>query len=81
MCGRREAGYWLLDEPAYYSEGNFMTYDNDVGAFLSRTQRRYRGGKMANFHKHLLGAAYQLAALQHALAIARCGLRALVRRT
>ena len=52
-----------------------MTYNNDVAGFLSRTQRHYRGGKMANFHKHILGAAYQLAALQHALAIARCEAR------
>ena len=64
-----------MDEPAYFSEGNFMTYGNDVAGYLSRTQRRYRGGKMANFHKHMLGAAYQLAALQHALAIARWGSR------
>lgn len=68
----REAGYWLRDKPEHYSKGNFMTYDNDVRAFISRTERHYRNGTMANFHKHFLGAAYQLAALQHALAIARC---------
>lgn len=67
----REAGYWLLDKSDHYSKGNFMTYNNDVKNFIGRTERRYRNGTMANFHKHFFGAAYQLATLQHALAIAR----------
>ena len=51
-----------------------MTYNNDVKQFIGRTERGYRNGTMANFHKHFFGAAYQLATLQHALAIARCGI-------
>ena len=41
-------------------------------AFIDRTAAGYKGGHMVPFHKHQLAAGYQLAALQHALAIARC---------
>ena len=66
---RRSAGWWLVDEPAYYSDGNFMSYDNGVHAFIAAAEKGFRN--MANFHKHMLGAAYQMAAFQHAAAIAR----------
>jgi hypothetical protein len=62
----------LQDPPAYYSEGNFMSYGNGVRDFIDRTQAGYRHGTMTRFHQHQLAAAYQLAAFQHALAIARC---------
>ena len=34
----RSAGWWLLDEEPYYSEGNFMTYKNGVQRYIDETQ-------------------------------------------
>ena len=65
-----------MDEPGYFTEGNFMTYDNGVRDFIAETAAGFKGGRLALFHRHLLGAAYQLAAFQHAAAVARCRLRA-----
>ena len=48
-----------------------MSYGNGVRAFIDRTQAGYRHNSMTRFHQHQLAAAYQLAAFQHALAIAR----------
>ena len=70
-CNVRSAGWWLIDEPEYFSEGNFMTYENGVRDYIAETEAGYKGGHMAYFHKHMLAAAYQLAAFQHAAAIAR----------
>lgn len=61
----------LQDPPDYYSEGNFMSYGNGVRAFVDRTAAGYKRGVMMRFHQHQLAASYQLAAFQHALAIAR----------
>ena len=69
MLGRRSAGWWLVDEPEYFTDGNFMSYDNGVRAFIAAAEQGFRN--MASFHKHMLGAAYQMAAFQHAAAIAR----------
>ena len=60
-----------MDEPDYFTAGNFMTYDNNVKGFIDGMEKGFKGGRMANFHKHMLGAAYQMAAFQHAAAIAR----------
>ena len=58
-----------MDEPDYFTAGNFMSYDNGVSAYIAAAEKGFRN--MANFHKHMLGAAYQMAAFQHAAAIAR----------
>lgn len=49
-----------------------MSYDNGVRESISRTAAGYKNGLMTRFHQHQLAASYQLAAFQHALAIARC---------
>lgn len=49
-----------------------MSYDNGVRESISRTAAGYKNRFMTRFHKHQLAASYQLAAFQHALAIARC---------
>lgn len=51
-----------------------MSYANGVRGFIARTAAGYKRGYMTRFHQHQLAAAYQLAALQHALAIATCNL-------
>lgn len=61
----------VQDPPAYYSEGNFMSYSNGVRAYIDRAEDGYKRRTMTRFHQHQLAAAYQLAAFQHALAIAR----------
>lgn len=69
-----------MDEPEYFTEGSFMTYENGVREYITEAEARFNalGHKsqkalgMAFFHKHMLAAAYQLAAFQHAAAIARC---------
>ena len=61
----------LQDPPEYYSEGNFMSYSNGVRAYIDRAEDGYKRRFMTRFHQHQLAAAYQLAAFQHALAIAR----------
>jgi hypothetical protein len=61
----------VQDPLAYYSEGNFMSYSNGVRAYINRAQDGYKRRSMTRFHQHQLAAAYQLAAFQHALAIAR----------
>lgn len=61
-----------MDEPEYFSVGNSMTYENGVREFIDTTEAGYKGGRMAFFHKHMLAAAYQMSAFQHAAAIARC---------
>ena len=48
-----------------------MTYENGVRDYIAETEAGYKGGRKAYFHKHMLAAAYQLAAFQHAAAIAR----------
>lgn len=61
----------MQDPPAYYSEGNFMSYSNGVRAYIDRAEDGYKHRTMTRFHQHQLAAVYQLAAFQHALAIAR----------
>ena len=54
--------------------GNFLAYDNTVGGFVSAYAEAYarrKGRPMTEMHKHLLGAAYQLAAFRDALAMSR----------
>ena len=36
----RSAGWWLMDEAQHFSEGNFMSYQNGVKAFIAATQAR-----------------------------------------
>jgi hypothetical protein len=65
----REMGWWLVDADHYTStDRNIMTYDNNVAAFIQGLEEAE--GHMVLLKKHLLGAAYQVAALRDALAIA-----------
>lgn len=65
----REMGWWLVDADDYTStDRNIMTYDNNVAAFIHGLEEAE--GHMVLLKKHLLGAAYQVAALRDALAIA-----------
>ena len=61
-----------MDEPEYFSEGSFMTYDNGVRKFITDLEATFTDGHMADFHKHMVAAAYQMTAFQHASAIAEC---------
>jgi hypothetical protein len=70
LCCDREKGWWLLDPVKYYtSEGGFLTYENTVADFIPQLEQEQ--GPMVLLHKHLLAAAYQIAALRDAYAIAR----------
>ena len=62
-------GWWLVDADNYMStDRNIMTYDNNVAAFIQGLEEAE--GHMVLLKEHLLGAAYQVAALRDALAIA-----------
>lgn len=50
------------------TDSKFMTYDNNVANFIRGMEQSQ--GPMVLLKKHLLGAAYQIAALRDALAIA-----------
>lgn len=65
----REKGLWLIDPEEYYSiQWGFMTYDNQVAEHIQ--QLEVEQGQMVLLQKHLLAAAYQIAALRDAYAIA-----------
>ncbi len=54
--------------------GRYLAYDNSVGGFVADYAEAYarrKGRAMTEMHKHLLGAAYQLATFQDALAMSR----------
>ena len=54
--------------------GRYLAYDNSVGSFVARYAEAYarrKGRAMTEMHKHLLGAAYQLATFRDALAVSR----------
>ena len=53
-----------------------MAYENTVESFINEYAVGYstrKGRDMTDMHKHLLGAAYQMASLRDALAVARQG--------
>jgi hypothetical protein len=70
----REFGWWLHDPPHYYSHGRYLTYANDVKAYVARYARAWaqqHGVKdVAWHHKHMVAVAFQIAVLQSALGIA-----------
>lgn len=70
MVQGREMHWWLVDPDNYISAADqaFMTYDNNVREFIQEAEQSE--GPMVLLKKHLLGAAYQIAALRDALAIA-----------
>ena len=69
-CGHQRQ----LKRTMFRFAGNFLAYENTVEAFIADYGVGYlsrKGRAMTEMHKHLLGAAFQLAAFRDALAIAR----------
>lgn len=67
----RSEGWWLLDGPEYYSQGDYMAYNNGVKEFVAQQVALRQGRKTSLMWQHLIGAAFQLAAFRDAVAIAR----------
>ena len=67
----------MLDPLEYYSQGRFMTVDNNVHHFLRRLQK-HASSTISLLHMQLLAAAYQHAVLRDAYAIAKALGRILV---
>ena len=62
MARFRETGLWMLDPPEYYTQGNFLTYDNAVASYIESAAsvwEKAAGKPMAYLHKHLLATAFQ----------------------
>jgi hypothetical protein len=64
------AGAWLLDETSYYTQGTFMTVNNNVHSFIASLQQ-VAEGTISLLHMQLLAAAYQHAVLRDAYALAK----------
>eukprot|EP00892_Ulva_mutabilis_P008482 jgi/Ulvmu1/6005/UM026_0131.1 len=73
----REAGAYVLDEPDYFNQGDFLVYDNLVLEYISGLET-LSNGTFTLVHKHVLAGAYQLAALRDAAAMAKALGRILV---
>lgn len=72
--GSRDAPQALAEALAICGAGNFLAYENTVEPFIAEYAKGYRvrkGRNMTDLHKHLVGAAYQLASFRDAVAIAR----------
>ncbi|KAL4422581.1 hypothetical protein ABPG75_008778 [Micractinium tetrahymenae] len=89
----REFGLWFVDPPEYYGAApagsppgappslKFLTWENDVQAFVARQEEERYGSKGHGaplMEKNWLGLSYQLQALRDALAAARMLGRVLV---
>lgn len=74
----RTAGFWLMDPPSYYAEGNFMTYENDVVHYINALIAA-ASEPLPHLFKHFHAVSYQMAAMRDAFAIADSLDRVLVR--
>lgn len=69
----REHGLWFVEPEDYYTTGNFLSYSNNVGDFITVMESHWKDTHhraMTLLHKHFLAASYQLAVLQESLALA-----------
>lgn len=74
----REAGLWLTDSAGYHSDGNFMTYSNDVTQYITALTAA-AAMPLPDLFTHFHAMSYQLAALRDAFGIAHALNRTLVR--
>ncbi|EFN51102.1 hypothetical protein CHLNCDRAFT_141437 [Chlorella variabilis] len=76
----REFGLWRVDGADHYAapRARYLTYSNDVQAFIEELAARRHGGAMPPFYRHLAAMGYQQAQFMDALAAARMLRRTLV---
>lgn len=73
----RESHAYLLDPPAYYSEGTFLVYENLVHDFM-RAVISLASKPLTQVHKHIIALSYQLSVFRDAAGMARVLNRTLI---